>query len=149
MLDQAISPTNINKTLRYFDNAKMIIVDRDPRDIYATMLNEKKFLGVNSNSVDKYIQWHHSVRKQTAQDVKNILFMKNQVLRLNFEDLFLNYERTVKDIKDFLDIDFHHKDKGVRFQCESIDKHVGIWEKSPNQDDMSRIGKELSEYCFF
>lgn len=149
VLDQAVPPTNINKTLKYFDNAKMIIVDRDPRDIYATMLNEKKFLGVTRNSVERYIYWHHSVRKQTSQDLKNILFMKNQVLRLNFEDLFLNYEKTLKDIKDFLDIDFNHKDKGMRFQSESIYQHVGIWKKSPNQDDMSRIGNELSEYCFF
>jgi hypothetical protein len=149
VLDQAVPPTNIYKTLKFFDNAKIIIIDRDPRDIYATMLNERKFLGVGKNSIDRYIHWHHSVRKQTAQDLKNIHFMNKYVLRLNFEDLFLNYEKTIMKLKDFLDIDFNHKDKGKRFQTESIGKHIGIWKEASNQDDIMQIEKQLNEYCYF
>ena len=147
VLDQAISPTNIKKTLQYFDNSKLIIVDRDPRDIYATMINNKMFLGVSDNSVYKYIAWHHAVRKQTVQDSDSI-FMQDKVLRLNFEDFFLHYDRTIEHIKEFLDIDFCHKDKGSRFNPESISDHVGIWKNVPDQDIMLRIEKELGEYCF-
>jgi hypothetical protein len=150
VIDQAISPINIGKTLRYFDNAKLIIVDRDPRDIYATMINEKRLLGadiLSNNSVDKYIKWHHAVRKQTAQDLDNIL-MQDRVLRLNFEDFFMNYEETIKQIKEFLNIDFSHKYKGDRFQHEKINDYVGIWRHIPDQDIMLSIKEELSEYCF-
>lgn len=147
VLDQAISPTNINKALRYFDNARLIIVDRDPRDIYATMINNKMFLGVSDNSVYKYIAWHHAVRKQTVQDSDSI-FMQDKVLRLNFEDFFLHYDRTIEHIKEFLDIDFYHKDKGSKFNPESASDHVGIWKNVLNQKTVFQIEKELNEYCY-
>ena len=150
VLDQAISPTNIKKTLKYFDNAKLIIVDRDPRDIYATMINEKRLLGsdiMDKNSVYKYIAWHHAVRKKEIQDIDDS-FMQDKVLRLNFENFFLHYDKTIGCIKEFLDIDFSHQEKGSKFQYESINKHVGIWKNIPNQDVISCIEKELNRYCF-
>jgi hypothetical protein len=147
VLDQAISPTNINKTLRYFDNAKMIIVDRDPRDIYATMINKNMFLGVVNNSVDKYIEWHHTVRKRVTQDVDSVA-AQDKVLRLNFEDFFLHYERTIEQIEEFLSINFNHKGKGTKFNPQSAIDHVGIWKSILDQDDMLRIEKKLGEYCY-
>jgi hypothetical protein len=147
VLDQAVSPINFKKTLKYFDNAKLIIIDRDPRDIYATMINKKMFLGVENNSVSKYIAWHHAVRKQTAQDADSIL-MQDKVLQLNFEDFFIHYDRTVDHIKEFLGIDFSHKDKGSKFKIESMSDHVGIWKRIPDQNIMLHIEKELGKYCF-
>jgi hypothetical protein len=151
VLDQSIPPANINKTLKYFDNAKLIIVDRDPRDIYTTMINEKRLLGsepINNNSANKYIAWHHAVRKQSTEDINSCL-MQDKVLRLNFEDFFINYEKTIIDIKDFLNIDFNHNDKGAKFHPESVNEHVGIWKGTHEKDIMDRIKNELSEYCFF
>ena len=120
----------------------MIVVDRDPRDIYAAMIDQKMFLGVSENSVTKYITWHREVRRQAEKDINN------KVLRLNFEDFFLNYKETIESIKDFLDIDFKHSDKGLRFQPESIDKHVGIWRKVLVKNDALLIEKELGSYCY-
>ena len=151
VLDQAISPTNIKKTLKYFDNAKLIIVDRDPRDIYANMIDKKMFLGMdilNDELAHKYIEWHRIVRQQSIQDVDNAP-MQDKVLRLNFEDLFLHYEGTIKKIKEFLEIDFNHKDKGVKFNPESVSDHVGIWKNVLNQKTVFQIEKELKEYCLF
>jgi len=150
VLDQAISPINIKKTLKYFDNAKLIIVDRDPRDIYATMINEKRLLGsdiMDKNSVYKYIAWHHAVRKKEIQDIDDS-FMQDKVLRLNFEDFFLHYERIIGEIKKFLNIEFSHKEKGIRFNYEDINKHVGIWKNMPQQDAMKKIGEELKKDCY-
>jgi len=52
ILDQAISPTNINNTIKYFDRAKIIIIDRDPRDIYINMVKRKKLLGMDLSDTD-------------------------------------------------------------------------------------------------
>jgi hypothetical protein len=149
VLDQAIPPTNIKKTLKYFNNAKLIIVDRDPRDIYSVMVNEKKFLGADrfgDDSVDKYIAWHKAVRKKKKQDTDE-KFIKNSVLRLNFEDLFFHYSETIKIIKEFLNIDFVHEKENIKFKRESINEHVGIWKNMPDQGIMLHIEKELSDYC--
>jgi hypothetical protein len=124
-------------------------VDRDPRDIYTTLINQKKLLGVeisNNDSVHKYIKWHRAGREQVAQDF-NDTFMRNRVLRLNFEDFFLHYDETLESIKEFLDIDFIHKDKGTKFQYKNINQHVGIWRDAADQNVMAIIEKELNEYC--
>lgn len=34
MVDQIVPPTNLKRVLRYFDDIQVVIVDRDPRDIY-------------------------------------------------------------------------------------------------------------------
>jgi hypothetical protein len=150
VLDQAIPPINFKKTLKYLNGSKLIIVDRDPRDIYATMINEKRLLGadyVDSNSADKYIAWHRAVRKQTEQSTDG--FMQDRVLKLNFENFFLHYEETIKEIKNFLNIDFNHNGKGTKFKPEDIQKHVGIWKSVHEQDTMLHIQDELTECCFF
>ena len=108
VLDQAISPININKTIRFFDNSKLIIVDRDPRDIYATMIREKRLLGsdvLSNKSVDKYISWHHTVRKQVKNDL-NTTNIKENILKLKYEDFFVNYDNTIKKLREFLNIDY-------------------------------------------
>ena len=150
VLDQAAPPINFKKTLEYFDNAKLIIIDRDPRDIYATMINEGRLLGadaINDDSADKYIAWHNSVRKQVPSGIDDT-FMQDNVLRLNFEDFFTRYEETLEKIQEFLNIDVSHKYKNTRFKYKNIDKHVGIWKHISNQNIMSRINEELESYCF-
>jgi len=114
------------------------------------MLKEKCFLGadvINRDSVHKYIKWHRDVRKQVAQDIDDS-FMQDKVLRLNFEDFFLHYERIIGEIKKFLNIEFSHKEKGIRFNYEDINKHVGIWKNMPQQDAMKKIGEELKKDCY-
>ena len=153
VLNQAISPVNIGKTLRYFDNAKLIIVDRDPRDIYTTMIRDRKLLmaeGLNNlENVNKYIKWFYAGRKQVSQDI-NYAYMKNRVMRLNYEDFYFNYEKTLEEIKEFLglEIGFNHKDKGTGLQTEQVKKDIGIWKSLVDQDTISVIERELGEYCF-
>ncbi len=150
VLNQAIPPTNINKALKYFNNGKLIIIDRDPRDIYATMLKEGSFLGadvISNDSVHKYIKWHRYTRKQVAHGTDST-FMQDKVLRLNLEDLFLNYNETIGRIKEFLDIDFAHVDKGNKFKHKSTNDCVGIWRGVLDQGTTLQIEKELGEYCY-
>ena len=65
LLDQAISVSSIEQSMKYFDNLKVIIVDRDPRDIYVDMIDGKFLLSYDiskSGDVDKYINWHKKTR---------------------------------------------------------------------------------------
>ena len=41
VLDQSISPVNIENTIKYFRSSKIIVVDRDPRDVYIDLVKEK------------------------------------------------------------------------------------------------------------
>ena len=121
ILDQAIPPTNILNTSKYFKDIKTIIIDRDPRDIYTNMIKRDKLLGPelkNKNSVSAYIEWHKQLRRVAVSD-SNSLHVDEYVLRLNFEDLVLNYNDSILKIKDFLGGNMQHNQKNRYFnqQC--------------------------------
>ena len=54
MVDQIVPPTNLKRYLRYFDDIKVFVVDRDPRDIY--ILEKKVWKGnvVPTESVELF-----------------------------------------------------------------------------------------------
>jgi hypothetical protein len=151
VLDQAIAPTNILNASKYFSDIKMIIIDRDPRDIYANMVKRNKLLGPeleNSNSVDKYIEWHKSLRLMSTNDSNNVVDVDRLVLRLNFEDIILKYDESIEKIIKFLNKgDIHDRKKMYFFPNQSV-KNIGLWKKYKDQSVMSRIGFELREYCY-
>ena len=45
--------------------------------------------------------------------------------------------------KNFIGIDFIHKNKGSRFSPEKINEYVGIWRDLQDQSAISRISEEL------
>ena len=150
VLDQAIPPTNIYNCRRYFSNIKTIIIDRDPRDIYVNMIRGKGLLGpelTNKDSAKKYIKWHKQLRRMSAKDINNDA--NNQVLRIYFEDLVLNYDEAILKIIDFLDIKkTSHEFKGEFFIPSYSVGNIGIWKNYKDQTTMSIIFDELSMYCY-
>ena len=150
VLDQAIPPTNILGTSCYFEDIKTIIIERDPRDIYANMVRGRRLLGpelINKDSVEKYIKWHKQLRRVSEKDRDNIDISKN-VLNLYFEDLVLNLDKTIEKINKFLGNNNIHDKKGRYFSQSYSIKNIGIWKKYKNQSVMSEIKKELNEYCY-
>jgi hypothetical protein len=146
ILDQAIPPTNILKTKRYFNNIKIIIIDRDPRDIYVNMHRGKGLLGpdlINMDSSEKYITWHNMLREKSLCDN-----LKESVLRLYFEDLIFKYDESIDKITNFLDIDSCHSQKGKYFKPSDSIKNVGLWKEYKNQIVMSEIYDKLKSDCY-
>ena len=72
---------------------------------------------------------------------------ENNILRLNFEDIVLNYNSSLKVIKDFLDIDTKHIKKYKYFNPRKSEKNIGLWRKYHNQEDMQLIYSKLKQYC--
>jgi len=148
ILDQSIPPTNINNTSQYFENIKIIIIDRDPRDIYVNMVRSQKLLGpelIKKDSVGKYIKWHKQLRHTSIDDNYNC---NKDVLRMNFEDLVLKYDDSIEKINFFIGNDAQHNDKGVYFLPEYSVKNIEIWKRYQDQSIMKEIGAELEEYCY-
>jgi len=151
VLDQAVSPTNITNTSRYFENIKIIIIDRDPRDIYANLVKNNALIGAdlsNKDSADRYIKWHNILRVDFENKVENLEISK-AILRLNFEDLVCNYEHSVDKIIDFFGGRILHKDKCKYFNPDSTraKSNVGLWKTYKNQNVMNKISKNLEKYC--
>ena len=153
ILDQAIPPGNIANTSGYFENIKIIIIDRDPRDIYSNLVKNNSLLGPDLNSKDsaeKYIKWHKVLRNNSQSKIASKENPSN-VLKLNFEDLVCNYDKSVEKIANFLGENIVHKYKNRYFDSNSkrSKSNVGLWKNHTNQLVMEKISKELKDYCYF
>ncbi len=150
ILDQAIPSTNIVKAGAYFENVKVIVVDRDPRDIYANLAKRNALFGADINkndSSDRYIKWHLKLRESSINDIEN--HTKVPILRVNFEELICDYKNTVNKVVNFTGHDNCHKYQYKNFNPESeyAKDSIGMWKKYKNQKVMSEILQKIPEYC--
>jgi hypothetical protein len=117
------------RNLDLYGNAKAIVVDRDPRDIYATAqviepgqrdrLN--RYLNICAgHDVDLFIRRFNIYRSNVRENPN--------VLRMSYEDVVQNYDRAVGSILEFLGVE---RSRHVRarqwFDPEVSRKNVGMW----------------------
>lgn len=149
VLNNAFEPFYPEQGMRYFHNAKSIVVDRDPRDVYLSALRQGKVGKINvgeavlGKSVDDFIVRYQTYRSPTAKT-------SSVVLRVNFESLVKDYDATTEKIVRFLDIEeLEHIDKGKIFNPELSKKRVGQWHEASKVEikAISEIENQLSEYC--
>lgn len=147
LLNHAVLPHNAERISVYgMDDFKVIIVDRDPRDVFAYVKYGGKARGIKSRiptQIDDFIKFWKLNRNGVNLDSKNILCIR-------FEDLIYKYEQTVSIIEKFLGInsDFHVAPK----HCFSPDisiQNTQIY-KNCNVDikEIEMIEKSLQEYLY-
>lgn len=144
----ALEPFHPHINADLLSNCKCIIVDRDPRDIYATAqiippgqadkLNRYRNMCAG-HDVHTFIERYKLYRAQIVQHP--------QVLRLEFSELINNYEETLKKIYDFLDIDpISHTRKGQSFNPHVSGRSNGLYKDERVKafvNDFETIKKEL------
>lgn len=146
ILDQAVSPNDTQVIHRYFESAKMIIVDRDPRDMYVDdMLWIESFDSDQQSRAagERYVQRHKALRSSMELD--------DDVMYIRFEDLILNYEESVKKITEFLGFKPEdHITPKKYLQPEKSCKNIGIWKQHYDKykDALDAIKEGLPEYCW-
>jgi hypothetical protein len=146
MLDQAIPPIAVSKYTRYWTNPKVIIVDRDPRDLYVT---NKALWGsgyIPSKTAEQFIAWYLATRQTREAELRyggNVLF-------LPFESLVYEYDDSLKKIINF--INFSPKDhiyKLQYFNPELSQKNTLVFPQYPDLAyDVKKIEKQLEKYCY-
>lgn len=155
----SLEPFNPKYGIELFDDMRLIVVQRDPRDIYASsLLTEEGFNPkfetadhwklkrdfLNVDSVDRFIERQHLYYKQV-----NWKEDTDKVLRLRYEDVVLNYDITLERIYQFLG-EAHdvHIQKGKYFNPSLSEKNIGIWKKLKDQDAIRKIEASLGNFCF-
>lgn len=145
MMDQILPSSNINKCLRYFpDDTKLVIVTRDPRDVYFS----EKFVwheDVAPHDPVLFCKWfdytHSSSRDETPDPDK--------VLTINFEDLVYNYDVVVPLLEKFLDL---KKEDHIRqFKGLNPKRSYGntqLWKKFDDYKSLQIIEKTLPQYLY-
>jgi hypothetical protein len=70
------------------------------------------------------------------------------ILRIQYEDLVLNYDTTVGIILRFLGEDFSdHVEPRKYFDPAVSRKNVGLWRNHGDRAEIEAIRQELKEYC--
>ena len=161
VMHNAIEPFNPTRGLNLFEDARIIIVQRDPRDIYASIFvksdvfipkYEKKHFWkmkgsfLNTDNIQNFIErqkLQFSKIKSTVDD--------HRILRLRFEDIVLKYEETIANILNFLgETPSIHVRKKKFFDPEKSIKNIGIWKQMKGKDEnaIRLINEELAYLCY-
>ncbi len=161
VINNAFEPFDPYGSILFFNNAKSIIVHRDPRDIYCSTLKsfesqifipdydkstyhkdlKRDFL--NTNDLELFIE------RQKIYFSKVNLNSSERVLRISFEETVMDYENQLKKIYDFLEIDSTSHDQKFKFFDPKLSaKNIGLWKNYEKVEEINLIHNELKEYCY-
>lgn len=152
MVDQIVPPTNLKRFLRYFDDIKVVVVDRDPRDLFVLGKYVWKD-GIMPDNVEDFVNWFkytRSHRKSENLNTENITFIQ-------FEDLVYKYDETSQKLAEWLELDEKDHinpkkcfDPAVSVKNTQVFKNVDceIYEIEYIQSEIEYIQKELQEYLY-
>ena len=145
LLDQLVPPSNIKRYSRYVENLKVIVVDRDPRDIY--LLEKELWKGTiaPTNNVEIFCDWYKWTRELYYSDDRCM-----NCLNLKFEDLIYKYEETLNKIERFFGLKpENHKKKKEFFNPNISIKNTQLWKIYHGYEkDIEYIEKKLASYCY-
>ena len=140
VLDQALPPYNPENYLRYFDSVKVIVVDRDPRDVYLKLSNYSSY---PTDPVEDFIKYYKAQRDAVINN------KSDKILRINFENLVFKYEEELEKIYSFLNLSLKdHNNKLTNYFPEKAKKNIGIWKGNKNKRSIKLIEDKLNNYLF-
>ena len=141
MMDQLFAGNNPDRYLRYVNDVKAFVVDRDPRDLYINMMNREDHM----IPTDPYQFCVHfrDTRKVVSANSSNVMF-------LMIEDMIYHYDEMVPKICEFVGIDrCHHKNYKRFFDPAISINGTRTWEHFPQYSKaVAVIEKELSDYLY-
>lgn len=141
VVDQLVPPRNIKRYMKYVQGLYVIVVDRDPRDVYieAMLKDDRAF----PKDVKKFCQIYKDNRIGNTENNENILYIK-------FEDLVLNYKDSIDKINGFLGISIErHVNKGKYFSIEKSKENIELWKKySKFSNQIKYIEENLKDYLY-
>jgi hypothetical protein len=164
--NNGFEPFNPVLSMNYFKDAYSIIVDRDPRDIYTSIVkSEITFIPEFETDEGLFSKAYMDQLKGDMLGIEDIqsfitrqrlyrekmLFEKDhtRIIYVWYEDLVLNYEDTVQEILLKVDVDSHlHIKKKQYFDPAQSKKNVGIWKRMQDSKEIKLIEKELKDYLY-
>lgn len=144
MIDQLVPASNTTSYLKYFNDIKVICVDRDPRDLF---LLEKKWNGtIIPKDVHQFCQWFKVTRAHKKDEVDDT----SRILRIQFEDLIYHYDEYSRKVLDFCGIsEAHHTSPKTLLDPSKSINNTQLWKKQTEySEDIKVITEELKDYLY-
>lgn len=144
-LDQPFSGANPQACFPFFKDPYAVVVNRDPRDLYVfgktKLMGKMRFFPVDS--VEDFITYYRCLRKDQPYLQDN-----PRILRLRFEDMVYEYDKTTAILREFLHLPENPRPKSVFDPSLSI-ANTQVFKRFPQfEDDVRKIEEALPEYLF-
>lgn len=142
MGDGLIGTFNLDDISLFFDDIRIAIVDRDPRDIYLTEKYVYKS-GSIPGELESFCNWfktrHHMYTYNNCS-----------VINIRFEDMIYKYDKTISELEAFFGLSpLNHVDKGHFFIPEKSRNNTRLWKKYTGEDEnMEYIKRALSDWIY-
>ena len=146
VFDQLLPAYSIGNYSLYFDYIKILVIDKDPRDLYSVNKSEWG-VGFIPSDVDEFINWYRATRFERH---KINTEWKDKALFLPFESLIYDYDASLEKIKTFTGLTTEeHAWKKKYFDPEKSIVNTQVYKRYPQlKNDIKKIEIELREFCF-
>lgn len=141
ILDQGGAITNLYESTKFYRNPYIILVYRDPRDIFSEF-KQKSAYSYPKEDVNVFCKWY----KKLIDNINNQKIDRINVLKIKFEDFVLKHEFTVNKISSFIEEDIHNSIK--KFNLDRSKKNVFKYKKLLNDFEILKIEKQLKEHLY-
>ena len=136
ILDQSASYWRPTDYIKYFNNLKIIIINRDPRSIYYSMYSRNSKAYPSSNIIT-FAKWYKKIRN-------NQLKIKNKnVYIIQYEKFLNNFEIESKKLNNFLKISQKIKSK---FDLNFSKNNILKAKNKLNKQDKIYLEKKLKNF---
>lgn len=152
LFDQLLPPNATANYIQFFSFIKVVVIDRDPRDLYFA---NKVFWGNRffpSDTAENFSNWYSQTRKCKLHN------LNSGILHLYLEDFVFNYEATCKLVYTFTGLTSRkHTKKRTLLVPENSERNTRLWEKYTFTDieysdkmtaDIKYIEKTCKNFCY-
>jgi hypothetical protein len=139
---------NVTQITRYFDDPRIILIDRDPRDIFLDMFRGKKRYLPNSKDSEKIALAFVRYCKKIREEQKLVAQNENVVL-VHFEDMINDYDNSLAQLYNFIGVEEKHHDlKGRFFNPSDSIRNIGLWKNCDESEAkaIEVIGSEIGDH---
>lgn len=144
-LDQPFAGNNPQACFPFCKDPYAVVVNRDPRDLYVfgktKLMGKMHFFPIDS--VEDFIIYYRCLRKDQPYLQDN-----PRILRLRFEDMVYEYDKTTAKLREFLNLSENPHPKSVFDPSLSI-ANTQVFKRYPQfAEDVKKIEEALPEYLF-
>jgi len=134
LLNQSGSGWNPVESTKYFEENKIVLVTRDPRDQFAELKQYKK-----AGSIEGFIEWYAEMQRRLK------LINDPNILIIQFEDFVMNNEESIKKLCEHLSISSNIKST---YQPNLSKKNICKFGDLILQNEIDKIERVFKEYKF-
>lgn len=159
VMNNLFEPFQPELGLDLLENSKLIIVTRDPRDIYVSGQNAGSFTKLDSdlqafdnNGYNKSFLATNDL--QIFVDRQKIYFdqmtrkIDPRIFVVQFEDFILNHNAERKKLFEFLQVDEKDYVTPPDFKPEASAKNIGLYKRYSKQEEITFIAEQLKDYLY-